>query len=61
MKAMICDLCGDFFSHPKKLPKYKLAQISETSSRYTKSMDICPKCQDDLAKWIEEKRKENKF
>lgn len=61
MRALMCDLCRDFFERPKQMPKYKLSETSNTTSRYTKTYDLCPKCQEALGKWIEEKRKENKF
>ncbi len=57
MRALMCDLCRDFFERPKQMPKYKLSETSNTTSRYTKAYDLCPKCQEALGKWIEEKRK----
>lgn len=54
MKAVCCDRCGTFFSLSDSRLKegYKLKQISESASRYEKSLDICPECQKELTDWM---------
>ena len=53
MQAKQCDRCGAFYSGERYNPQYRLTQISQTKSRYSKSLDLCPKCSNSLAEWFE--------
>ena len=56
MKARICDRCGEFYENNIK-DEYKITKISPTASRYSKLVDLCPKCQKSLASWFESVKK----
>lgn len=59
MNAKECDRCHKFYKTNEKYPKYKLTKVNKSvASRYSKSLDLCPSCQDSLAKWyVEENEK----
>lgn len=57
MRARICDRCGEYYKNDNK-DEFKLARMSQTASRYTKSVDLCPECQKSLASWFESVKKE---
>lgn len=53
MNAKRCDKCKRFYNKPPEgANKLKLVKISETASRYTKSVDLCPDCERSLEKWF---------
>lgn len=53
MQAKQCDRCGALYPTYSN-PKYKLTAIAQTTSRYTKSIDLCKNCVASLAKWYED-------
>jgi hypothetical protein len=56
MKAKICDRCGNFFNlQQQETNEFKLKRINKTASRYEKSLDLCPKCQEELRQWFDER------
>ena len=57
MRARICDRCGGYYKNDNK-DEFKLARMSQTASRYSKSIDLCPECQKSLASWSESVKKE---
>ena len=57
MKANVCDRCKKLYV-PKGLRKFKLVRVSETASRYEKSVDLCPECESELGKWWHEGERE---
>ena len=57
MRARICDRCGGYYKNDNK-DELKLARMSQTASRYTKPIDLCPECQKSLASWFESVKKE---
>ena len=52
MRARMCDRCGEYYKNDNK-DEFKLARMSQTASRYTKSIDLCPECQKSLTNWFE--------
>ena len=60
MKAKICDRCNSFYNIGGEEDKYRITRVSQTESRYSKSVDLCPLCQRELQQWFEKfKTKEN--
>lgn len=56
MKAKCCDRCGDFFPlQQSEESEFKLKKINRTASRYEKSLDLCPECQEELQQWFEKR------
>lgn len=56
MKAKICDRCGNFFDlKQQETNEFKLKRINKTASRYEKSLDLCPRCQEELRQWFDER------
>lgn len=54
MRARMCDRCGEYYKKDNKfIDEFRLAKISQTASRYTKSIDLCPECQKSLTYWFE--------
>ena len=58
VKAKQCDRCGGFYKIDY-VSDYRIAQIQHTSSRYTKSLDLCPECAEQLQNWFEEGKKKD--
>ena len=58
MKARICDRCMTFYETGQEDgDHYKIKKVSNTSSRYEKSLDLCPKCTKELTQWMNEGNK----
>lgn len=51
MKAKICDRCKNFYEL-KFENKVRIQTIKDTKSRYTKSIDLCPECQEAIMNWL---------
>lgn len=62
MKAKKCDRCSSFFDGEKiELPEsYAVKRRSKTASRYEKTLDLCPKCTEELGTWMKEGAKHGK-
>ena len=60
MKALRCDRCKGFFEQKgvESGRTYKIKRVSSTASRYEKSLDLCPKCEEKLKAWMEAGKKE---
>lgn len=56
MKAYICDRCDDFFVKSNNLHKYEV--VSKINPN--KLLDLCPTCQAELDKWVDEFKEEDK-
>ena len=56
MKAKQCDRCKKFYSTGEE-KKYKLVKVTNTTSRYTRSVDLCPKCENELQEWFKKGEK----
>lgn len=55
MNAKKCDRCGKLYVPDKeKKDGYKLIRISFKNSRYQKSLDFCPDCEESLKEWFEQ-------
>lgn len=54
MNAKECDRCHKFYQPTGNYPKFKIAKVMATATRYSKSLDLCPTCEDSLAAWFEE-------
>jgi len=54
MLARKCDRCKEFYTYIPDLPdRYKIVRVSDTASRYTKSLDLCSECEAKLKIWFE--------
>ncbi len=51
MKAKICDKCKHFYEL-KFENKVRIQTVKDTKSRYTKSIDLCPECQEKIINWL---------
>lgn len=56
MKARLCDRCKDFYEevHDFKGDIFRIKKVSQTASRYERSLDLCPKCTKELGEWMQE-------
>lgn len=55
-KAKQCDRCDKFYP-TKGEAKMRLTKLSQTASRYARTIDLCPKCEAQLIEWFEEGKK----
>lgn len=56
MKAYVCDRCDDFFVKSVDFKKYGVVPRVVPS----KILDLCPTCQAELDKWVDELKEETK-
>ncbi len=52
-KVIQCDRCKDVYNNPTK-GKYTLRM----NDKFEFALDLCPKCIEELEKWVDEGRKE---
>lgn len=50
--ASKCDRCGTLYEPPKCRPYISLIEDKHHGTSY---FDLCPKCQSELEKWLEER------
>lgn len=56
MNAKKCDRCGKLYEPEKedrKRIEYKVVRITYKNSRYKKTLDFCPECEESLKEWFE--------
>ena len=53
MEAKQCDRCGEYYSTNHFTPEYVCVRnVKRTKYTYRKTFDLCKKCSDELAEWI---------
>jgi len=58
MKTLLCDRCGKVYEKNGEA-KFKMTKLQPKASRYYKTFDLCPKCQEKLVQWVEEGKKDD--